>query len=1218
MKIVMATNTYLPHVGGVANSVKTFTEEYRKRGHEVLVVCPEFPGRKINETGVIRVPAIQNFNGTDFSVALPLPGLLLEAMNEFRPDIVHSHHPFLLGDTALRISAHFNIPLVFTHHTMYEQYTHYVPADSPEMQKFAIELSTGYGNLCNVVIAPSESIKEILGERAVEAPIEVVPTGVDLEKFAHGDGASFRRHMHIPPDAFVVGHVGRLAPEKNLDFLVRAVCEFLKKNQEAYLLIVGDGPSVPEIKRLTKKAGVARRVRLAGSRKGRELVSAYRAMSIFAFASKSETQGMVIMEALAAGLPVVALDATGVRDVLRDGAHGVLLRDESEAAFADALNRMAELSVEQREAMLQSIRNDVQACSSSACAGKALAIYESLVGAPRRFVEAERSAWWMALRRIEAEWEIWSNVASSLAKAVMGDKLTRYELYKKLSAKLRRMGRKLRRREWAIKLLGLRTAEAGDSEPGLIMIQIDGLSRAQLERAMKRRRRLPFLRFLLSREDYKLKTFYSGVPSTTPAVQAELFYGEKQAVPAFEFFDRASKSTFRMFSSRCASEIERGFQAGHRGLLENGSCYSNIYTGGARNAHYCASAMGWGDVLRVNPLRKLILLVAHAWNILRILGLLIVELFLAVADSIRGIWKGRDLYMELRFIPYRVIVSAFLREAITIGACMDAERGVPVIHLNYLGYDEQAHRRGPSSAFAYWTLKGIDGCIKRIWKAAHSSSAREYQIWIYSDHGQEACVPYSLETGQSLRSAIEKIFGRKLQGDEDGGGMQLKRAAFARRKPFPSLSYHEQTIAEIDPAKIAVAAMGPLGFLYLPEELPPAVLDEYCERLVREAQIPLVLRRDGQDRAVAWNSAGRHNLPEDAEAVLGAGHPFLHEAARDLGALCSHRFSGEIVISGWRARGVPISFPIEHGAHGGPGAEETRGFVLLPPAVPVMEEASDHLRPLQLRELALEAMGRSHVAGAIITPSFKRKPGTTRIMTYNVHSCLGLDGRLSIARIAKVIAYYDPDIICLQELDVGRRRTGHLHQAEELAHVLEMAYQFNPALEVKGELYGDAILSRFPMRLFKAGPLPTVDVGRYLEPRGALWVEVEIGGRKVHIMNTHLGLNRLERYLQASCLVGQEWLEHPHCDGPVILCGDMNAGPGSRVYRALSAKLKDAHRLASKRRPKNTWQSQFPMRRIDYVFVSKDVRVVAACVPTNALTRATSDHLPLFLDLEMP
>lgn len=242
MNILMMTNTYLPHVGGVARSVEAFAQEYRVLGHRVLIVAPDFLNAPEQEEHVVRVPAIQNFNGTDFSVRIPIPGILSNVLHAFEPQIIHAHHPFLLGDAALRISAKLNSPLVFTHHTMYERYTHYVPGDSPAMKRFVIDLATHYANLCDHVFAPSESIAAVLRQRGVQTPIEPLPTGVDVQRFSSGDRRTGRQRFAIPSSAFVVGHLGRLAPEKNLPFLANAISDFLRRRQTRIFSSLVRGP----------------------------------------------------------------------------------------------------------------------------------------------------------------------------------------------------------------------------------------------------------------------------------------------------------------------------------------------------------------------------------------------------------------------------------------------------------------------------------------------------------------------------------------------------------------------------------------------------------------------------------------------------------------------------------------------------------------------------------------------------------------------------------------------------------------------------------------------------------------------------------------------------------------------------------------------------------------------------------------------------------------
>lgn len=220
MNITMFTNTYLPHVGGVANSVHTYESEFRRRGFDVRIIAPEFEDAEESTEYVLRVPAIQNFNGSDFSLRLPQPWVVANFVDEHPPDVIHSHHPFLLGDAALRTAYERKVPLVFTHHTMYEKYTHYVPLDSKAMQRVAIQMATEYCNLCTHVIAPSESIEALLKQRGVTVPITTIPTGIDLSFFGGGDRQHFRYQFDIDPKALVVGHVGRLAEEKNLSDLV--------------------------------------------------------------------------------------------------------------------------------------------------------------------------------------------------------------------------------------------------------------------------------------------------------------------------------------------------------------------------------------------------------------------------------------------------------------------------------------------------------------------------------------------------------------------------------------------------------------------------------------------------------------------------------------------------------------------------------------------------------------------------------------------------------------------------------------------------------------------------------------------------------------------------------------------------------------------------------------------------------------------------------------
>lgn len=424
MNILLVTNTFTPHVGGVARSVATFASEYRQRGHRVLVVAPRFPRMPAQERNVIRVPAIQNFNASDFSVALPFHSGLGEALDDFNPDIVHSQHPFLLGMTALRVARYRKLPLAFTHHTLYEQYTHYIPGDSPALKRFAVELATRYANQCDQVFAPSDSILQLLCRRGVTAPVSVVPTGVYLEHFAQGDGIGVRMQLGIPQDAFVVGHLGRLAPEKNLALLISEVMDFLHSHSDSHFLVIGDGPSADEVRAAFHNTGLATRLHMPGILMHQPLANALHAMDVFAFTSRSETQGMVLTEAMAAGLPVVALDAAGVREVVRDGWNGRLLKVDGGTSLSAALAWIRRLPAEQGVELQQHALETAETYSIQRSADKALGHYADLITRGVADARDDDRDWEDVLAWIKTEWNILKSLAEAGDAAVTSPRST--------------------------------------------------------------------------------------------------------------------------------------------------------------------------------------------------------------------------------------------------------------------------------------------------------------------------------------------------------------------------------------------------------------------------------------------------------------------------------------------------------------------------------------------------------------------------------------------------------------------------------------------------------------------------------------------------------------------------------------------------------------------------------------------------------------------------
>ncbi|WP_237065119.1 endonuclease/exonuclease/phosphatase family protein [Microbulbifer guangxiensis] len=800
----------------------------------------------------------------------------------------------------------------------------------------------------------------------------------------------------------------------------------------------------------------------------------------------------------------------------------------------------------------------------------------------------------------------------------------------RIETALRRWRRKFSRSEWMAKLLKLPTSDSHPNDYGLVIIQVDGLAYPQLEKALAKRR-MPFLRRLIRKEHYSLHHLFPGVPSTTPAVQAELFYGVRAVVPAFGFMMRDTNQLVRMYEPAAAARVEEKLEAsGERPLLRDGSCYLSLFRAGTSDgeAHFCPASRGWGPALReASPWTVLLLLLSNLWGLVRTGALLVVETFLALIDSIRGMIGGQDVWRELMFVPTRVAVTILMRELCTFGVKIDIARGLPIIYVNLLGYDEQSHRRGPSSAFAHWTLKGIDDAIARIWRAAHRSERRQYDVWVMSDHGQEHAEPYESRHGRGIGEALTEALA-ELHKDTDDyrstgrHGHQLQRARL-----FGS-EWIEKLIPDVDSGEtegkspLALAALGPMAMLYnLPVE--PAQRARVAQLIVEKASVPLVLYQDGDgaDAPVrGWHRSGPVELPRDGHWLMGDAHPFPDETAADLEKLCRHPDAGDFLMSGWCAGEEPMTFAVENGSHGGPGPNETHGFCLLP--ADIRAPRKGHWRAEDLRQTAQAFLERAQPPSPIPRPVADR---TIRVMTYNVHSCRGVDGRYAPERIARVIARYQPDVVALQELDVSRPRSGSVDQAQQIAHFLEMEFHFHPAIHLEEERYGDAILSRLPMHLVKRdilpGPpegsgnrfLPTVD-----EPRGALWVEIELNGAKVQLLNTHLGLQKAERLAQVEALLGPEWLGHPDCRGAKILVGDFNALPNSAEHRLLCTQLRDAQLHSPRYKPQGTYFSRMPKARIDYVFVDRHLRVKKIQVPSTELTRLASDHLPLITDIELP
>jgi endonuclease/exonuclease/phosphatase family metal-dependent hydrolase len=783
-----------------------------------------------------------------------------------------------------------------------------------------------------------------------------------------------------------------------------------------------------------------------------------------------------------------------------------------------------------------------------------------------------------------------------------------------------RLRRRFSRDEWAIRHLNLSVSEGTGEEPGLLLIQIDGLPRRQFEAALAAGR-MPFLRRLRDHGQYPVYTFYSGLPSTTPAVQGELYYGVKSGVPAFSFLDRSIRQMGMLFDPDWARRFEERFAEQGDGLLKGGSSWSNIFSGGAapEESNFCVAHAGFGDAWRSGPtLEILAFLVLQFPALLRISGLVSLELFIGLPEAARGILKGQWFSQELGMVLSRMCVGVGLREIVAIGGKADVTRGLPVVHLNFLGYDELSHRRGPASRFAHWSLKGIDRAIKDLYLAAYRSQRRDYQVWIFSDHGQEETHSFAMELPQGITAVVAECLESLLAENPAGLGRSnahalpgLFRQETPKRRNFKERLLDAFTVKQ--GTVFSLAATGPLGHLYLKIPMDDGQKALLARKLVEQGNVPGVLHR-AADGKIRWHHAyGETAVPDDLPERLQT-HPaaMREELARDIVAVCENENSGDLILLGWNWDGTSWSFSPERGAHAGPGPEETQGFLMVPPGTVMPQGADDFVRPGLLRDAALAVLGRKRLArpdAPLVHPS------RLRVMSYNVHSCIGMDGRVSPRRIARVISEQAPDVVALQELEHGRLRSRGENQASKIAQILGYHVTFLATVTRGAERYGHAILSRWPIRTVKVAELPTRTFSIWPEPRGALWSRIFLGTTPINILTTHLGLSARERLEQMQTLLGPHWLGPILDTQAIVLCGDFNLPPGTPPYRLAADRLRDVASVGSE--ALNTFISTRPFARIDHIFVSSHFTTESVSVVRNYLTRVSSDHLPLLADLQV-
>ena len=354
MRVALFTNNYLPFRGGVTTAVETLRQGLEGLRHHVRVFAPAARPPIPDPPWVFRYPSVPAPTYPGFALPVPFSPRVHGLARAFAPDIVHAQHPFLLGPAARRFARRYGRPLVFTYHTRYEKYAHYVPLPERFVAALAVRLSCRFAASTDLVIAPSERIAGTLRARGVTAPVAVVPTGVPLDLFQPGDRVEARRRLGFPGDTLLCLYVGRLDREKSVDLIIDAFESIADAVSGASLSLVGQGTHEAVVRRRAAAGPARDRIRFHGGMDREALPLFYRAADLFLFASETETQGLVLAEAHASGLPAVAVRASGVDEVVRDGETGILTKAESRE-FADAAIGLL-LDPERRLLMGQSAR----------------------------------------------------------------------------------------------------------------------------------------------------------------------------------------------------------------------------------------------------------------------------------------------------------------------------------------------------------------------------------------------------------------------------------------------------------------------------------------------------------------------------------------------------------------------------------------------------------------------------------------------------------------------------------------------------------------------------------------------------------------------------------------------------------------------------------------------------------------------------------------------
>jgi len=337
MKIGIFTDCYYPQINGVITSTMNLQKELEKLNHEVYIITTTFPNFKDeDQEHIIRIPSIPFFKWSEFRIGLFLKHT--KTYNKVRAlnfDIVHTQTEFSMGNFGTYIAKDLNIPSLHTYHTVYEEYTHYISnIGKRPLKKIARKFSKHYINNFSGIIAPTEKTKNLLISYGVKNKIYVVPTGINLEKFKKdipdAEMDSLLKSFNIKKDSFKLIFLGRISKEKNIETLINIMPKIISDNKNIQLIIVGDGPDRLELEEKVKDLGLENNIIFTNRIPNDKVPIYYKLADLFISPSKTETQGLTILEAMAAGVPVLVYDDTNVKGIVSHKKNGLLFKESHE------------------------------------------------------------------------------------------------------------------------------------------------------------------------------------------------------------------------------------------------------------------------------------------------------------------------------------------------------------------------------------------------------------------------------------------------------------------------------------------------------------------------------------------------------------------------------------------------------------------------------------------------------------------------------------------------------------------------------------------------------------------------------------------------------------------------------------------------------------------------------------------------------------------------